>query len=465
MLFNSYVFLFAFLPLALALWWLPRRLEVRLGLLVAASYVFYGWWDWRFCALMALTTVADYVAARQIAALSDPLARKRWLIGVVALNLSLLGYFKYAGFFTESINDAAQQLGAGNLVPLLSVVLPLGISFYTFESLSYTIDVYRGIARPARSFLHYALFISIFPKLIAGPIIRYTDVEAQYATLELRPRIDPAQMWKGIVFFVVGLAKKVLIADSIAGAAALLGQPDHPTFTQSWAIVAAYTLQIYFDFSGYSDMAVGLGYMLGFDFPRNFDRPYLARNISEFWERWHITFSRFLRDYLFIPLGGSRRGLLITVRNLLIVMVLGGLWHGASWTFVLWGVYHGTLLGAYHGWRRLRAGARTLPVWPARAVTLLAVMVGWALFLSPDVSAARELLGGMAGAHGFGTLGALRQIAEPSFLLGALWVLLVPEVWDWKLPARRYWAVAAAAVLVACIGQLSSYSPFIYFQF
>lgn len=486
MLFNSYVFLFLFLPLTLLAWWLPRRIETRLFLLVAASYIFYGWWDWRFCALMFAVTCTDYFAASRIARAEHPERRKWWLIATLTVNLGLLAYFKYAGFFTDALREPAEAIGLGNYVPVLSILLPLGISFYIFESLSYTIDIYRGIAKPAKSFLHYMLFIAIFPKLIAGPIIRYTDVEEQYASLP--KKIDVILMWSGVLFFVVGLAKKVLIADKAAALAAPYLGIVQPNLFESWVAVGAYTFQIYFDFSGYSDMAVGLGMMLGFRFPQNFNRPYLATSISEFWERWHITLSRWLRDYLFIPLGGSRGGTLFTMRNLVIVMFLGGLWHGANWTFVVWGLYHGALLVAYHMWHRL-VGARgwSLPLWPARAVTLLAVMVGWALFVSPDITQAGNLIQGMFGMNGVGTLEPpsrvaggdlegvdprLRQVTYLASLalamgVGALWILLIPEVWEWRMriaPARRH-AIGTAAVAIVCIGALAGFSPFIYYQF
>jgi alginate O-acetyltransferase complex protein AlgI len=467
MLFNSYVFLFLFLPIVLLAWWVPRNLQLRLALLVLASYVFYAGWDYRFCSLMLLTTVMDYVAAGRIARSGTPRERKGWLVAALVFNLGLLAYFKYAGFFARSVNDVAHAMGLGAIAPTLSIVLPLGISFYTFESMSYTIDVYRRIARPAKSFLHYMLFISIFPKLIAGPIIRYTDVEDQYANL--RERVDPVLMWRGVVFFAIGMVKKVLIADQIAAHAAPLMGAVHPGIAESWAIVGSYTLQIYFDFSGYSDMAVGLGYMLGFRFPQNFNRPYIARNISEFWDRWHITFSRWLRDYLFIPLGGSRAGALRTLRNLFIVMFLGGLWHGANWTFVAWGAYHGTLLGIYHSSRMLRKrGVLRVPEMPDRValvVTLLAVIFGWALFLSPNFAAAWALVSGMVGAHGLGDASTLRVLHHPIAIVAVAWLAIVPEVWDWELVPRRRVAVGAAAVLVLCIMMLGGYSPFIYYQF
>jgi alginate O-acetyltransferase complex protein AlgI len=466
-LFNSYTFLFGFLPLALLAWWTPQRLAVRLSLLVLASYAFYAGWDYRFCGLMLLTTVMDYVAAGRIARATTVRSRRRWLVAALVFNLSLLGYFKYAGFLTTSLNQLAHALGLGTIAPSLSIVLPLGISFYTFESMSYTIDVYRGIARPAKSLLHYMLFIAIFPKLIAGPIIRYTDVEDQYASLGRA--IDWGLVWRGVLCFIGGMVKKVLIADRIAGAAAPLLTTSAPSFLVSWLVVGSYTLQIYFDFSGYSDMAVGLGQLLGFRFPANFDRPYLARTISEFWDRWHITFSRWLRDYLFIPLGGSRRGALRTLRNLCIVMFLGGLWHGASWTFVVWGIYQGLLLVACHSWQMLRNRYRVpvpqLPDAVARTVTLLSVMVGWALFLSADFAMAGHLLTGMAGLHGLGDPAVLRTLLHPAYAVALVWVILIPEGWAWEVAPSRRAAIVAAAALVACITMLGGHSPFIYYQF
>jgi D-alanyl-lipoteichoic acid acyltransferase DltB (MBOAT superfamily) len=487
MLFNSYIFLFIFLPLVLLAWWLPRRTSTRLAILVIASYIFYGWFDWRFIALMLLVTISGYVAGKVIGPATDERKRKLWLAAVIVLNLGLLGYFKYAGFFMASVDDFFAAIGLTSPVPVVSVLLPLGISFYVFENLSYCIDLYRGKAEQARSFLHYMLFISIFPKLIAGPIIRYTDVESQL--MSIRSRIDFKMFWIGIVFFIVGFVKKVMIADHVAAIANPMLSLPHPSFLESWIGVGAYTLQIYFDFSAYSDMAVGLGFMLGFQFPQNFNRPYLATDISDFWGRWHMTLSRWLRDYLFIPLGGSRQGVASTLRNLIIVMFLGGLWHGASWTFVLWGLYHGLLLAGYHALRALRGENPRwkLPTWPARAVTLVAVMFGWALFAIPEIGRAKEYIGGMLGLNGLGNLQPFArvaagdagiadpQLAEPTYqltllvatLVGALWVLFVPEVWDWKFdkaPRRRY-AIAAAVAGTICIGAIGGFSPFIYYQF
>lgn len=472
MLFNSYSFLFLFLPLALLAWWTPQRLNIRLALLVLASYVFYGWWDWRYCGLMFLVTCAGYLAGERIAETTNHASRKTWLIAAIAFHLGLLGYFKYAGFFTRSLDDAASGIGLDSFVPTLRVVLPIGISFYIFESLSYIIDIYRGKAHPARSFLHFMLFISIFPKLIAGPIIRYTDVEAQYDALPrrtaLRGQLDYDLIWQGLIFFLVGLFKKVVIADQAAQLASQHLALDHPRLWESWVAVGAYTIQIYFDFSGYSDMAVGLGLFFGFRFPQNFNRPYLASDITQFWDRWHITLSRWLRDYLFIPLGGSRNGTLNTVRNLTIVMFLGGLWHGASWTYVVWGLYHGVLLAGYHTLRLVRGpeSRLSLPVWPARAVTLIAVMFGWALFVSPSFGAATDLITGMLGGNGIGDLRPFARVLDtPAVFLASAWILFIPEVWDWRIRPQRRWAVASAAGFVICIGALGGFTPFIYYQF
>jgi alginate O-acetyltransferase complex protein AlgI len=480
MLFNSYIFLFVFLPLTLLAWWVPKRPSTRLALLVIASYLFYGWFDWRFMALMFAVAVSGYLAGMGISRAATPDTRRRWLMGVIVLNLGLLAYYKYAGFLGQLVSDVSGALGYDGSVAVISVLLPLGISFYIFENLSYCIDLYRERATPARSFLHYLLFIAIFPKLIAGPIIRYTDVERQYHAL--RDRIDHRMLWLGIVFFVVGMVKKVIIADRAASIAGPMLELHHASFIESWLAVGAYTLQIYFDFSAYSDMAVGLGLMLGFRFPQNFNSPYLATNITDFWDRWHITLSRWLRDYLFIPLGGSRNGTAATLRNLVIVMFLGGLWHGAAWTFVVWGLYHGMLLAGYHGWRAVRGpGSRwRLPVWPARAATLLAVMVGWALFASPSFAIAADHIRGMAGLHGLGSLQPFARVANdprlfedgywPTLIalaIAALWVLRVPEVWDWTIfHAPRNWhAIAFAIAALLCLNELGGFSPFIYYQF
>jgi alginate O-acetyltransferase complex protein AlgI len=462
MLFNSYFFLLAFLPVTLAGWWLLRPTPWRLTWLCGMSYLFYAYWDWRFVPLMWGTTLVDYMAGRAIAATPSARRRLAWLTLSLVFNLGLIVFFKYAGFLIRSIDAVAGLIGRPGLLPALTLLLPLGISFYIFESISYTVDIYRGQARPARSLLHYALFISIFPKLIAGPIIRYTDVEEQYRHLPSQPSGD--YFWRGVLFFVVGMTKKVLIADGLAARMDPVLRNGAPsTLALGWLLLIGYSLQIYFDFSGYSDMAVGLGFLLGFRFPQNFDRPYLARNISEFWSRWHMTLSRWLKDYLFIPLGGSRGGVVLTARNLFVTMFLGGLWHGASWMFVFWGLYHGALLAGYHA---IRSRNRTVwPAWICRLGVCLSVALGWVLFRSPDRQFAAAWYHSLVA---FGQVGGEMALGR-SFLMLLLvclsWVTFVPEAWTMRLAPRRRYGVALAVVLTLCILELGHQSPFLYFQF
>jgi len=467
MLFNSYVFLLVFLPIVLAVWWQPLGTRTRLISLAVASYVFYAYWDWRFAFLMFGTTVVDYVAGNTIDAATDRAQRRRWLILSLCFNLGMLGFFKYFDFFAGSANQVLASLGFRPALPILHVVLPIGISFYIFESLTYTIDIYRRIARPATSFYHYAVFISIFPKLIAGPIIRYTDVEEQYR--HLRPRIDWEMMQRGIWFFVFGLGKKLLIADRLArNVDPILLHYDQLGFLNGWAAVLGYTFQLYFDFSAYSDMAVGLGFMLGFRFPQNFNRPYMATSISDFWSRWHMTLTRWLRDYVFLTLGGARGGIWKAGRNLVITMSLGGLWHGANWTFVVWGLYHGVLLAVYQGARAALQG-RGLKVspWLSRAFVFLLVAIGLAIFRSPDIHAGVIHLQALFGLRGFeGSFGPVNaQLLWLYIVFCILWTITVPEMWDMQPAPRRRWAVALAGVTVVCIANLGAESPFLYFQF
>ncbi|NCC93561.1 MAG: MBOAT family protein, partial [Opitutae bacterium] len=295
MLFNSYEFLFLLLPVVLAGYYLFLPARWRQGWLALASYVFYGWWDFRFCGLLLLTTTIDYVVGGRIAAARSPAAKKRWLLASVCSDLSILGFFKYYDLGAETANALAQALGAGaGPLPLLHLVLPVGISFYTFQAMSYSIDIYRGHARPARSFIDFACYVSLFPQLVAGPIVRYHEIDRQ-----LRERTHTwAKAGAGMVLFVLGLAKKVLLADAVAPMAAWGFAQDSIGLAGAWSSLLAYTLQIYFDFSGYSDMAVGLGLMLGFQFPQNFNSPYKSASITEFWRRWHISLSSWLRDYL-----------------------------------------------------------------------------------------------------------------------------------------------------------------------
>ena len=466
MLFNSYVFCFLFLPATLAGWWLLPPGRPRLGFLTLASYFFYGWWDWRFVPLMLASTSADYLAGWYLGRVAVPSRRRAALVLLLGFNLGILGVFKYYDFFAGTLNGLGRLLGTSPDLPLLHVVLPVGISIYTFNSISYTIDIYRGRLAPARTFLEFAAFVAMFPHLVAGPIVRYADLSPQFARPQER---RDAEWWvMGWWFFVVGMAKKVLLADLLAAGfvTPLWHQIPQLDSGEAWLAVLAYTLQIYLDFSGYSDMAIGLAFLLGFRFPQNFDAPYQAPNISEFWRRWHMSLSFWLRDYLYIPLGGNQGSRLRTLRNLVIVMFLGGLWHGAAWTFVIWGLYHGALL-AVHAICRRRGwvpGSRALSV----AATSLAVMVGWVFFRSGSLGDALRMLRAMVGL-GAGTGGNLALVGSPfawvALALGLWLAWRLPDTWHLGVPRSRLAAIALALVLLMCVFRFATPSPFLYFQF
>jgi alginate O-acetyltransferase complex protein AlgI len=472
MVFSSYLFLFYFLPAALALYY-AAPVRARHLVLTALSYVFYGWANPLFAPLLFASTLLDYVCGLVIARArvgGDERLARTSLGASICGNLGLLGFFKYFNFGIENLNAfaAATGLDALRLDLAFTVTLPLGISFYTFQSMSYTWDVYRGRADAVRSFVDFACFVSMFPQLVAGPIIRFSEVADQ-----LRSRTHTATKFaRGVTFFSVGLAKKVLlanpcgkIADLAFDAAAL-----HPA--DAWYGVTAYAFQIYFDFSGYSDMAIGLGLMLGFVFPKNFDSPYSAQSITDFWRRWHISLSTWLRDYLYVPLGGNRRGPARTYCNLFVVMLLGGLWHGASWNFMVWGGLHGIYLalervrGRAAPWQRLPAAVRV-------AFTFLLVLVTWVFFRAPDLPSALRYLGSMTGAGeapaGAALIGGL--VYQPYYLLTFLAAAVVtwasPQTWDWSRSISPIKAAATAALFVLSAVMLTTqaFNPFIYFIF
>lgn len=458
MLFNSYAFLFVFLPLVLCLYWAMPSTTARKYLSAAASYLFYGAWSAKFALLMLGTTSVDFFAARWIQKTDQPARRHLWLAVSIAINLGVLAVFKYYNFFAGALN----QLLGGGLLPVLSVTLPIGISFYTFESISYVIDVYRGKVRALSRSIDYIHFVTMFPRLVAGPIVRYGDLADQ---LETPPRsLTTEYAVRAIHFFTLGLAKKVLVADFIAARLVnpLFGSSSSLHLTSGWAAALGYTAQIYFDFSGYSDMAVGLGYLLGFELPRNFRLPYQSASIAEFWRRWHISLSSWLRDYLYIPLGGNRQGPWRTRLNLFLTMLLGGLWHGANWTFVLWGIYHGLLLLINNSqwWQRLR-----LPHIASVAGTFLLVVVGWVPFRASSLHETMQVLGAMAGLHGVGLAWVKSSVVPLLILVVALAVSMTVDTYDIRLPLRQRSALVYGVLLVACVTQFSTPSPFLYFQF
>lgn len=465
MLFNSYGFVLAFLPLVLVGWWALPTPRLRLGFLTFASYFFYAWWDLRFVPLMVVATTADYLAGRLIADSRSDARRRLILVLLLAFNLGLLGVFKYYDFFVTSLAGIGRLLGYDPAWPLLHLVLPVGISFYTFNSISYTIDIFRGRLAPARSFLEFSTFVAMFPHLIAGPIVRYADMADQFERLAPRPRAD--EWVTGLWMFGLGMAKKVLVADVVARELVdpLWMHAGALDTAEAWLAALGYTLQIYFDFSGYSDMAVGLALLLGFRFPQNFDSPYRSVNIGEFWRRWHMSLSFWIRDYLYIPLGGSRGGALLVTRNLILTMLLGGLWHGAGWTFALWGLYHGALL-ACHAWLQRREWVPSSPGLSV-AATMLAVTVGWVLFRATSLSEAAGFLAAMAGlrAGEGGHLAMVTPEAAGTVVVATAIVFLAPNTWRMRFPRTRLAAALLAALLLLCVLRFAAPSPFVYFQF
>ncbi|MBL7223375.1 MAG: MBOAT family protein [Candidatus Brocadiae bacterium] len=463
MLFNSTEFLLCFLPLVVAVYYvLPWR--ARAAWLALASYFFYGWWRVDCVGLMLALTAINYAGGLGIARAKGGGAKRAWLVFAIVGSLGVLGYFKYVDFLIRTWNGLAVALGTGDRIEPLGVLLPIGISFYTFQSMSYPIDIYRGVSRPARRLVDFACYVSLFPQLIAGPIVRYREIADQLAE-----RTHTADKFaRGLVFFVVGLAKKVLLADALAAAAGAAFDHGAVGLPAAWLGLLAYGFQIYFDFSGYSDMAVGLGLMFGFEFPQNFDSPYRAVGVRDFWRRWHMSLSRWLRDYLYIPLGGSRQGTVRLCASVLITFFLGGLWHGAHWTFVLWGIYYAALIGAEHAVGRVRA-LNGVPVGAKRAATFVLVLLGWVLFRSATVADAGVLYGGLFGAQGWGALPAAMRSVEFAavFVLCAAiaWCGRNLWAWQWRITARTaLWVLPLfAAGLYKVL--TTDYSPFLYFQF
>ncbi|MFD2836201.1 MBOAT family O-acyltransferase [Azotobacter vinelandii] len=389
MVFSSNVFLFfLFLPLFLGLYYLsPAR--YRNLLLLTASYVFYAWWRIDFLGLFAAVTVFNYWIGLRIGAAGvRTQSAQRWLTLGVVVDLCVLGYFKYANFGVDSLNAIITSFGVEPFV-VTHILLPIGISFYVFESISYIIDVYRGDTPATRNLVDFAAFVAIFPHLIAGPVLRFRDLVDQFN--HRTHTLD--KFAEGCTRFMQGFIKKVFIADSLAPIADHCFALSDPTTGDAWLGALAYTAQLYFDFSGYSDMAIGLGLMIGFRFMENFNQPYISQSITEFWRRWHISLSTWLRDYLYISLGGNRGTTFQTYRNLILTMLLGGLWHGANWTFIIWGAWHGTWLAIE---RALRIDAAPKTIRPLRWVfAFLLVMVGWVIFRAENLDVAWRMYAAM----------------------------------------------------------------------
>jgi alginate O-acetyltransferase complex protein AlgI len=455
----------------------PSSNVLRKVFLLAASYYFYAYWDWRFCGLLLISTAVDFSVGQGLKRSDDP-KRRRWLLAAsLVTNLGLLGFFKYYNFFVGSLTALLEPIGWD--CNSLNIILPVGISFYTFQTLSYTIDVYRRQLTPEDSPLDFALFVAFFPQLVAGPIVRARDFLPQTKTLR---RLSWPRFHDGLRQFVFGMFKKVVIADHLA-VIVDFAYPHAEAFSGPTLILAtlAYAAQIYCDFSGYSDMAIGLARAMGYDFPENFDHPYLARSPREFWRRWHISLSTWLRDYLYIPLGGNRKGRLRTGLNLMLTMLLGGLWHGASWTFVFWGGLHGSALVVDRATGR-RAEARK----PGRAASLVGwvitmgvVLVGWVFFRYGSLVISGDLTTGEAFAAAWQTLGRMATLAPgvnwpaPWAFIGVGFVALMHlmELTPLRrlkhLPGSSWLEAFGLCLLIWLIVVFypRDASPFIYFQF
>lgn len=389
MVFSSLLFLFLFLPAVLLLYFVsPWRIKNLV--LFVTSLIFYAWGEPVYIAIMLLSTVTDYGFGLL---LSDPKrssSQRKWIVvASVIVNLTLLGYFKYADFLIQNVNALL-----GTQIPLTELALPIGISFYTFQSMSYIIDVYRGTAKAQRNWLDFGTFVALFPQLVAGPIVQYSTIAEQ-----LRHRtVDTGLFAEGVRRFIIGLAKKVLLANNIGllwNTISSTGTDTMPVLT-AWLGIIAFAFQIYFDFSGYSDMAIGLGMMFGFRFNENFNRPYTAQSITDFWRRWHISLSTWFRDYVYIPLGGNRKGPWKQLRNIMIVWLLTGIWHGASWNFLLWGLYFGVVL-VLEKWFGLKLLQR-LPAWIRHAYALFLILIGWVFFAFEDLQDMGAYFAAMFGA-------------------------------------------------------------------
>jgi len=475
MVFSSIAFIFYFLPLFFLLYYLagPRY---KSWVIVAGSMLFYAWSAPRFLFVILATTLVDFYAVRAMAGTQVAGRRRAWLMLSVSVNLGLLCYFKYAGFFVSNVNAVLEKAG---MQPLqwLQVALPVGISFYTFETITYVVDVYRGMHGPLRRFRDYLLYIIFFPKLIAGPIVQFHDFAAQIPEHTRRDTYD-ARL-RGLYRFILGLAKKVLIANALAAVADDIFSTNgyHRLDTLSaWAGALSYTFQIYFDFSGYSDMALGLAQMMGFRLPENFNNPYTAVSVTDFWRRWHITLGAWMRNYLYIPLGGNRTGSGVrTLFNLWIVFVASGLWHGAAWAFVLWGIYHGCFMVA----ERLFLGR-----WLQRAgrwsvlYTFLIVSVGWVLFRIEYVRPSLEYMKAMFSWRPWNNVWMMDGEFLPVIFTAAFFSFItltgVGRVWQQKVffdayTRKMHLAMFGLSVvlLVLCAARITSggFNPFIYFRF
>ncbi len=472
MLFPTATFAIFFL-IVLPLSWLTMPWPHRWRpFIIAASYVFYSWWDWRFVFLLAGCTVWNQVLAVRIWRSGSQAQRKTLLWLALAGNIGVLAYFKYYDFFVTSTDNMGSWVGVDLPLSVKAIVLPVGISFYTFMAISYVVDAYRGDFEPT-TLEKFAVYLSFFPHLVAGPIVRPSELIPQIETPRNPRRVDTS---RAFYLIATGLFKKVVIANYLASSIVdeVFAAPGQHSSLEILIAIYAYAVQIYADFSGYTDMAIGIALLLGFSFPQNFDSPYAAVSVQDFWRRWHMTLSRWLRDYVYIPLGGNRKGEIITYRNLMLTMLIGGLWHGAAWTFVVWGGLHGAALAGERWWRRNRAPAERAPTtrgtWIARIVTFHFVCFAWIFFRSDSFGAAWDMIEGLFTGWGEAsplvTGGVLLAIAVGigSQDLPPRVPRLVMARFS-RLPVLGQATVLALALMVTSVLGPEGVAPFIYFQF
>lgn len=459
MLFSGLTFLYYFLPAVVIVYFIAPK-KWKNGVLLTFSLFFYAWGEPKLAWLMGVSIIAFYLCGLGIAACRNPGWKRFWMVVSVAFGLSLLGIFKYADFFLQSVHSLT-----GLPVPLLGLALPIGISFYTFQCISYTVDVYRGEATAQRNLISFGCYVSLFPQLIAGPIVRYTDVARE---LERREH-SMEGFAQGLQRFLFGLGKKVLLANQFGELVELYRDCGEKTVLFCWLYAVGFTLHIYFDFSGYSDMAIGLGRMFGFQFPENFNYPFLSSSITQFWRRWHMTLGGWFRDYVYIPLGGNRVKKSRWIFNILLVWMLTGLWHGASWNFVLWGL----VFAAFLLLEKSVPALTRLPRGIAQGYVMGVVVLSFVLFNGADLSQVGSDLAGMLGLAGLPlinmeSLYQLRSFA-PLLAAGCLGATPLPKRWGEELARRSPWLTPAAmaALLLICTAYLvdGSFNPFLYFRF
>lgn len=462
MLFNSYAFIFVFFPVSVIVYFALNRMKwiyASKVWLALSSLFFYGYWNVKYVPLILGSILFNYTAGWLLGAVyaDKPRQRKLTLIIAISMNLLLLGYYKYAGFFLENLN----ALLGGHLT-IIKLVLPLGISFFTFTQIAYLVDAYKGKAKEY-NFVNYVLFVTFYPHLIAGPILHHSEMMPQFD--QLRNKLwNWGNASKGAYIFCIGLFKKVVIADTFAEYANT-GFAQAFSFVDTWVASLSYTFQLYFDFSGYTDMAIGIALFFNIKLPQNFNSPYKALNIQDFWRRWHMTLSRFLRDYIYIPLGGNRRGTAVAIRNIIITFLLGGLWHGAGWTFILWGLMHGVGQAVHKLWMKV---GKPLPKWLAWMITFGFINVTWVFFRAESWGQAVRILKGMFGLQGL-TDGGL-SILVPPILLILIFVPIVLFTSNSSQRADGYqpnWRVPAvmAVMFVVSLLYLNRITEFLYFNF